>query len=796
MGCGNSRGQVNDGPVSGNTQGSSSGKKGDNQQLLAEYTLGEVLGQGAFGVVYACTKKTDKTHKYAVKMVDKVETPVREIEREADMMEELVHDNVVKFHAVYFEKCFVCIVMDRYEGGDLIEGMQTYWKSKGKIPCLKVVHIVRGMTKAICHLHSKQFVHRDVKGDNYLTSIRDITNQNCKVFLSDFGTCVKLKHPNERLNFHCGTKIYWPPEFYASNYALKVDVWALGVIMFGLLDGRFPFKGEQDVKAKHINVPQNTPAECKLFVLGLLEKDESKRFSAAQAVAHPWIAVAENNNISAHPTNSEEPCQAHQSENGMSREGGANAGQDERRKELMERLENAAEKKKPVVTGLNVLWDSRFDVTDKRTGRSWRYEWWNQKRVEETKAPWYLELEDATSVKGQNKGQVDVATMEKMLKEHNIDTSKFGKGEMKTLQQFAEEVHGGAAMLMLDAQHHKKLVRVVDVVLLRITHGDGADKRFLTESSETFADGRSRANLGRLPGTKKEPYENTRKTALRVTRDHLGIDEAKIEFISKENFEEEEMSRSFPGVTTVYRKEIVEGELTLVKPEMLSKVGLRHGGSKSGEDQGFSHTDSQQNTKRFLWLTEAECKDKQVKLRAKADGDEVSAIVQAPIGLTEEELSKLLDDHNIPKAKFGTGGAKSLKQFSEELIKGDSAIQVQADGQVLRIVDFVFLWLTKKGPGDVLVEAQDKNPSTGDKWHRLNRLPGTKLRPDENQFTAAQRVLKRQLKMDENYVDIDASQVKLVEARDRPSQYPGISTLIRKRIIAAELLPPTQPTQG
>jgi len=215
-----------------------------NKQLLSEYSLGEVLGQGAFGVVYACTLKGTKDFKFAVKMVDKVETPVAEIKKEAEMMKELEHENVVKFHNVYYEKCFVCIVMDKYGGGDLIECMQMHWKAKGKIPPYKVVHIVKGMYAAVAHLHKLLYVHRDVKGDNYLTDRTDILDPGCRVLMSDFGTAMKLATPTSRLKTHCGTKIYWPPEFYDCDYSYKVDIWAMGVIMFGLCDGRFPFKGE------------------------------------------------------------------------------------------------------------------------------------------------------------------------------------------------------------------------------------------------------------------------------------------------------------------------------------------------------------------------------------------------------------------------------------------------------------------------------------------------------------------------------------------------------------------------
>eukprot|EP00929_Paragymnodinium_shiwhaense_P091909 TRINITY_DN517_c0_g2_i1.p1 TRINITY_DN517_c0_g2~~TRINITY_DN517_c0_g2_i1.p1 ORF type:complete len:781 (+),score=265.18 TRINITY_DN517_c0_g2_i1:145-2487(+) len=744
----------------------------ENKQLLSEYVLGDVLGQGAFGVVYACAKKGTKDYVWAVKMVDKVETPVAEIKKEAQMMKELAHPNVVKFEAVYFEKCFVCIVMEKYGGGDLIEGMQLHWKSKGKIPPFKVVHIVRGMAAAIHHCHSNLYIHRDVKGDNYLTDRKDITDPGCRVLMSDFGTALKLKSPTDRCKNSCGTKVYWPPEFFSLNYSFKVDVWAFGVIMYGLIDGRFPFKGEADARNKVIKLPSSCPPKCQHLVLKCLEKSENDRYDSTSLISDEWVAQG--------PAG--EGDQKEDTSGGFTadtlREGGANGGQDERRKELIERLEKQAEKGSKTGTQMAVLWGSRFDVHDKRTGKSLRYEWWPQDKFNEQGV---LDLTHAVKA-GNDVGKVEPKVIAKTLTEHGIDINEFGKGENKTLDEFAAEVHSGAAILMLDAAEHKKLVRVVDVVLLRIRFGDGGNKKYLCEFSETFADGRARSDLNRLPGSKKEPHENTRKAVERILKDQIDIKNVplEIDYSSKEVFEEEEMSRSYPGVRTVYRKEIVEA----VVPQggdgaAQTKLGLQGNGQ-------FAHTSGANNTKVFKWFSQAECQQKGIKLTAPKDGEEVSGLVQAPIAYTEEDLIKFLGENKIDVELFGRNNAKTLRAFTDELTRGDSSLMVTPEGKVVRTVDVVVLILKKQGVGDILVEVSEKQ--TDGSMIDLKRLPGSKRRPDENQFVAAQRVLRRQLKMDENFVTIDASDVKVVEEQKDSPSYPGIDTIYRKRIISAELL--------
>merc|ERR1712137_1479364 len=129
----------------------------------------------------------------------------------------------------------------------MIEGMQLHWKTKGMIPIPVIQNLSKQMFQGVAWLHHNNVIHRDLKGDNYLQDRKDLANSKCRVFLSDFGT-VRDIAPGERLKSKCGTKTYWSPEFYSLNYGLKADVWALGVVIYGMVTGRFPFKGEDDVR--------------------------------------------------------------------------------------------------------------------------------------------------------------------------------------------------------------------------------------------------------------------------------------------------------------------------------------------------------------------------------------------------------------------------------------------------------------------------------------------------------------------------------------------------------------------
>merc|ERR1711865_518879 len=106
-----------------------------------------------------------------------------------------------------------------------------------------------------------------------------------------------------------------------------------------------------------------------------------------------------------------------------------------------------------------------------------------------------------------------------------------------------------------------------------------------------------------------------------------------------------------------------------------------------------------------------------------------------------------------------------------------------ADGSLIRIVDVVVIKLIHSVTGSILVQTEQTFPN-GEKI-QLKRLPGAKRRPDENQFLTARRILKRQLKVEENHVTLDASGVQVAEEEKESLAYPGLRTVYRKRVITA-----------
>ena len=78
----------------------------------------------------------------------------------------------------------------------------------------------------------------------------DISDPACTLALSDFGTAIKHENPHKQLNQLTGTRVFWSPEFCMKRYSYPADVWAVGVVLYGLLDATFPFRDEEQIKNK------------------------------------------------------------------------------------------------------------------------------------------------------------------------------------------------------------------------------------------------------------------------------------------------------------------------------------------------------------------------------------------------------------------------------------------------------------------------------------------------------------------------------------------------------------------
>eukprot|EP00928_Gymnodinium_smaydae_P010988 TRINITY_DN14123_c0_g1_i2.p1 TRINITY_DN14123_c0_g1~~TRINITY_DN14123_c0_g1_i2.p1 ORF type:complete len:181 (+),score=41.59 TRINITY_DN14123_c0_g1_i2:343-885(+) len=172
-------------------------------------------------------------------------------------------------------------------------------------------------------------------------------------------------------------------------------------------------------------------------------------------------------------------------------------------------------------------------------------------------------------------------------------------------------------------------------------------------------------------------------------------------------------------------------------------------------------------------------------IHAPDHNEEVSALVQVPVGMTVNDLRQFLIDNKVDPTEFGKYGSLPLEKLSAELMTGESALMVNPDGSVVRLVEVVVLLLTTEDGANALVEIEEQLEDGATK--HIDRLPGIKRRPDENIFAAAQKLLRRHLHANENFVTINARKTCTNEVTKDSANYPAIKTIYRRRIVYATL---------
>lgn len=143
-------------------------------------------------------------------------------------------------------------------------------------------YLFKQVVMAVNYCHKRSIAHRDIKLENILLNE---TKTQAKLIDFGFSTCI----PNDKkVKLFCGTPSYMAPEIVSKReYAgPPADVWALGVLYFALLNGRFPFKGQNDkelfkkICKYDINCNENLSLAAKSFLFRVLMKDPECRLTS------------------------------------------------------------------------------------------------------------------------------------------------------------------------------------------------------------------------------------------------------------------------------------------------------------------------------------------------------------------------------------------------------------------------------------------------------------------------------------------------------------------------------------
>ncbi|PHH53493.1 Serine/threonine-protein kinase ATG1 [Ceratocystis fimbriata CBS 114723] len=363
----------------------SSSRMSESEQNIAPFHHGTYhmlaeIGKGSFARVMKA-RHADSGQIFAIKMVKKKRLNNKltaNLQTEIQIMKNTRHPGIIRLYESYDTEGHVNLVMEYCKLGDMsriikhagklstIPGLQEMDRRHHSYPKALNPMIVRLFARqlidAIRFLHRRNLIHRDIKPQNILLDIEDVSNMSSErqvvleslakaigvnvnawrwlplVKLADFGFARHL--PSTSLaETLCGSPLYMGPEILRyERYDAKADLWSLGAVVFEMLTGKPPFRAKNHIELLRridttvlefpkpaINYPDGSdyPKDLQRFILGLLKKTPVERMSFETAFNHDAMVctledLALEDSPSGAPTLTRRPGSARLSDGGNS----------------------------------------------------------------------------------------------------------------------------------------------------------------------------------------------------------------------------------------------------------------------------------------------------------------------------------------------------------------------------------------------------------------------------------------------------------------------------------------------
>jgi eukaryotic-like serine/threonine-protein kinase len=275
-----------------------------------DYEILGQLGRGGMGVVYKA-RHVALNRIVALKMIISghhagVEDKIR-FRIEAEAAARLQHPNIVQVYDVGERDGHAYFSLEYLEGGSL----QELLKKEGRQSNRKAAETIKSLAEAVHFAHQRGIIHRDLKPANILFASDGVPK------LVDFGLAKSLGEQDQaqtRTDTVLGTPSYMSPEQARGNtkdVGAAADIYALGVILYELLTGQVPFRGEtvmqtlqmvQNEEPKPpIQLQPKVARDLQTIALKCLEKKPEKRYASAEALAQDLGRYLNNEPILARP---------------------------------------------------------------------------------------------------------------------------------------------------------------------------------------------------------------------------------------------------------------------------------------------------------------------------------------------------------------------------------------------------------------------------------------------------------------------------------------------------------------
>eukprot|EP00092_Neocalanus_flemingeri_P034318 GFUD01037323.1.p1 GENE.GFUD01037323.1~~GFUD01037323.1.p1 ORF type:complete len:374 (+),score=49.69 GFUD01037323.1:204-1325(+) len=259
----------------------------EHRQLFEKaYRVGNLIGRGGFGSVYAGVRLKDNKI-VAIKHVARDNIRLwcsahgKSVPKEICLMRH-AHGtpNVIKLLDFYERPDSFILILSR---PSCYKDLFDFISEKGTLDEVISQKFFKQILAAVKTLKEKNVIHRDIKDENILVNLK--TN-NC--ILIDFGSGCHLG--NGTLREFEGTHLYAPPEWlqkgeYSGEAA---TVWSLGVLLFVMINGDVPFQSDQDICKGDLRFRKHFSIAAKELIKECLQMDPADRLTLDEVSDHPW----------------------------------------------------------------------------------------------------------------------------------------------------------------------------------------------------------------------------------------------------------------------------------------------------------------------------------------------------------------------------------------------------------------------------------------------------------------------------------------------------------------------------
>ena len=259
-------------------------------QEIEGFKLEKPIGRGSSSVIFLA-KEIHTNQYFAIKVIPRQmlidHSQVDQFQSEITILSKLNHPNITRFYGLMCDETYIYVVLEYCAYGDL----RRFVEKNGSLSEKDAKIFIKQILAAVGFIHELGIAHRDIKLDNILI------DHNFRIKLGDFGLCMDCSKEGIAKD-KCGSPYYAAPEILMRNEydPLKADMWALGVVIFILTTGTYPWTMTKDkaqlyyeIQCCRYHIPDHYSLLLKNLIQSLMHPLPDMRPDSKQLYEHPWL---------------------------------------------------------------------------------------------------------------------------------------------------------------------------------------------------------------------------------------------------------------------------------------------------------------------------------------------------------------------------------------------------------------------------------------------------------------------------------------------------------------------------